>query len=644
MRVYVGEVANETFRLWLVEQRTPVSSEEIASVLRELNEHSTLSGLRGDPFDEQARRAAIAHKNDVIARIRAVQEAPAPKLLLRRDFDAGSVHSEDVARAVLTAELGIEPTHVVAHQFAADLVHDGPIDDFRVLGSQVHSWLLEHRDLVEQELFLEPPGPALSIAPPDRPPDGEPPSPATASALVAACEESWAEIQAHHPEVPDAVVVLGTGVERGRLVKLGHWWGGRWIADGEARGEVLIAGEALHLEPDQVFEVLLHEAAHGINAARGIKDTSRGGRYHNQRFAEAAREVLLRVRPMSPYGMADTRLSDAANERYAGTIARLGESMRIARQLERSVVRSGTEQELGGSNGEDRGRSSGANAVAACGCGRRMRMAPTVLAAGPVVCGLCGKGFAVTAQRLNARESKSDDVVDRTFVDRRRAALAADQPSTVAVASADALATQRDRLAAIVDAYEGASAFVAPLAERRQRLDALVGAPSVSPQPTQLQLEGIRSLEDERPSAGEMRALSNWYERFGTLTEQPMPAAARSEAERQERLARAFLKADGSLRGPAVSTGELELMVGDRVLSTSDDGTDHPPCGTPGTITAIDENGRSVHIDFATWGRLQASLEDRLGRMLRYDYTEPCSAPSVDKRIELERIVPGVEP
>src|SRR3954468_7951300 len=144
--------------------------------------------------------------------------------------------------------------------------------------------------------------------------------PATASALVSACEAAWSAIQAEPPELPDAVIVLGSGVERGRLVKLGHWWGGRWIADGQARGEVLLAGEALHLEPTQVFEILLHEAAHGINAARGVKDTSRGGRYHNQRYADTAREVLLRVRPMSPYGMADTRLSDAALDRYEGTI------------------------------------------------------------------------------------------------------------------------------------------------------------------------------------------------------------------------------------------------------------------------------------------------------------------------------------
>src|SRR4051794_30324974 len=156
--------------------------------------------------------------------------------------------------------------------------------------------------------------------------------PALASELVGACEATWQAIQRHHPDVPDVVVVLGTGVERGRLVKLGHWWGGRWVADGEVRGEVLLAGEALHLQPAQVFEVLLHEAAHGLNAARGVKDTSRGGRYHNAKFKGAAEELGLVVTTMPPYGWAQTTPGPEALRHYEPEINRLGEAMRIARR------------------------------------------------------------------------------------------------------------------------------------------------------------------------------------------------------------------------------------------------------------------------------------------------------------------------
>src|SRR5258706_6883923 len=181
-----------------------------------------------------------------------------------------------------------------------------------------------------------------------------PPGPAAASPLVAACEEVWRSIKGNPPDVPDVVVVLGTGVERGRLVKLGHWWGGRWVADGQVRGEVLLAGEALHLQPAQVVEVLLHEATHGLNAARGIKDASRGGRYHNARFKASAEEMGLVVSSMPPYGWARTALGPEAAGSYESVTTRLGEAMRIARRLIADVRLgdSGPDQEREGAEGD----------------------------------------------------------------------------------------------------------------------------------------------------------------------------------------------------------------------------------------------------------------------------------------------------
>jgi hypothetical protein len=314
----------------------------------------------------------------------------------------------DLAHSILTLEIGEEATAAVALRFRDDVVARLSQHEPFELGSKlVWDWIVANRRLVEVELFESPRPPAASVVADDprfAPSVGEAVvGPATASAVVAACEAAWSDIQRHHPDLPDAVVILGTGVERGRLVKLGHWWGGRWVADGKTRAEVLLAGEALHLPPAQVFEVLLHESAHGLNAARGVKDTSRGGRYHNQRFKAAAEEVLLRIRAMPPYGLASTLLTPAAIERYDETIKRLGEAMRIARQLERGV-RVGSEgqqeQEDGrGANGADGDGKRSGPPTAACSCGRKMRMAPSVLAAGPVTCGLCETSFAVAAER-----------------------------------------------------------------------------------------------------------------------------------------------------------------------------------------------------------------------------------------------------
>lgn len=227
-----------------------------------------------------------------------------------------------------------------------------------------------------------------------------------ASDLVAACEAGWAAIQAIHPHVPDTVIVLGTGVERGRLVKLGHWWGGQWRVGAEARGEVLLAGEALHLPPEAVFEVLLHEAAHGLAAARNIRDTSRGGRYHNANYKAVAAEVGLKPRRFDPYGFARTELTPATAETYADVIAGIGARMRLARGLpaQRAVgIEGGVEGITGGGKEVGGGRTNGAKTgppAAECGCepGRKLRMAPSVLERGPVICGLCGSEFTVTRQ------------------------------------------------------------------------------------------------------------------------------------------------------------------------------------------------------------------------------------------------------
>ena len=197
-----------------------------------------------------------------------------------------------------------------------------------------------------------------------------------ASELVAACETVWTSIQARHPGLPPVVMLLGTGIERGRLVKLGHWWGGRWLADGDVRGEVLLAGEALHLDAADVFEVLLHEAAHGINAARGVKDTSRGGRYHNARFKQTAIEVGLDVAAQDPYGFAATSVPAGTAEKYSGDIDLLASAMRIARRIPPNAMQSNTV-----SNGT--GQVPGVSGPGADGSGDEKRPATDRKRAGP---------------------------------------------------------------------------------------------------------------------------------------------------------------------------------------------------------------------------------------------------------------------
>ncbi|MBW3643024.1 MAG: hypothetical protein KY447_08945, partial [Actinobacteria bacterium] len=473
-------------------------------------------------------------------------------------------------------------------------------------------------------------------------------SEAAASSVVQACEEAWAAIRDHHDELPEAVMVLGTGVERGRLVKLGHWWAGRWTADGEPRGEVLLAGEALHLKPEEVFEVLLHEAAHGLNAARGIKDTSRGGRYHNARFGAAAQEVGLVASAMPPYGLARTSLSPEARERYGASIERLGEVMRIARQIERGVTAGGTEgagvEGRSGGEQEGDGRSRGkGRALAVCGCGRKLRVAPTVLAAGPIVCGLCEAEFTSAAEPSRITPANQSNVVDRTFLSRRQAAIGVNAEEVDPVA----LGRRHGRIEAALRAAENKAVpayLTLPLSDRLARLDALASsagaAPPRPPAATPDQQEGLEKLQEGFTDEDLIAAMS-WYERFGTLEEQPMRAADRMEEDRRVRLARALLRADGTLRGPSVDIGSRQYTAGDRVVAAGDDPASGLPAGTLGTVEVVDPGVGRAEIDFATWGRLKVSVENAVAPLLRHDYSERSQRDSghsaePDRGVELE--------
>ena len=423
MRTYVGE-RDEHGRpsVWCVERTPGPPVEEIAEFLAQLRQE--LERPNGSQAFSRAEEL-MARKHDLIERITTSEQSS--RRPVDRNGEPGNLEWSQpgaaqlrLARAILADHLGVTPTDTVSLAFRDQVVTNLPEAGFRLPADQIAVWVQANRQLVDNDLFLRPPDTgheqAWSVIEGPRPvadPVDLVEDPATASTLVAALEAAWRDIQSHHPELPDAVMVLGTGVERGRLVKLGHWWGGQWVADGQPRGEVLLAGEALHLEPGRVFEVLLHEAAHGINAARGVKDTSRGGRYHNKEFAKTAQQVLLRVRSMPPYGLAATSLTPDALERYGATIDRLGDAMRIARQL-RQGLQVGTDsgeiegEGKTGGKGSEQGQPKSGSTAASCGCGRKMRMAPSTLAAGPVVCGLCGSEFTNGAEKRLAQSERGD--------------------------------------------------------------------------------------------------------------------------------------------------------------------------------------------------------------------------------------------
>ncbi len=136
-------------------------------------------------------------------------------------------------------------------------------------------------------------------------------------------------------------------------------------------GRVWLAGRAA------VLGTLLHEAAHALAHVRGIKDTSRQGRWHNARFKALAEELGIEVTKDSRIGWSPTTIPSGTREAYTEVIDELGRVLRLHRAVE---ITGGQAKKPG-------------PPTYVCGCGRRVRVAPSVLDAGPITCGLCGTDF-----------------------------------------------------------------------------------------------------------------------------------------------------------------------------------------------------------------------------------------------------------
>ncbi len=199
-----------------------------------------------------------------------------------------------------------------------------------------------------------------------------------ASVLVATLERAWAQIRRRHPQVPEVVMAVASGSigRRGEL-KLGHFAERRWTVDAAERPELFVGGEGLAAGAVEVLGTLLHEAAHGLAAARGVQDTSRQGRYHNRRYAALARELGVTVGTAGSRGWTATAVPAETTTVYAAVIDDLARALVLWRRAEHP---SG-------------GRRANNLLAAVCGCGRRIRAARSTLAEAPVLCGRCGGPF-----------------------------------------------------------------------------------------------------------------------------------------------------------------------------------------------------------------------------------------------------------
>ncbi|HET7380263.1 MAG TPA: hypothetical protein VFJ24_09505 [Gaiellales bacterium] len=118
-----------------------------------------------------------------------------------------------------------------------------------------------------------------------------------------------------------------------------------------------------------------HEAAHVIAHQRGINDTSRQGRYHNNRFRGVAQEIGLQGEvPRDPvFGWSLITPADRTRIRYGDTLAELEATLPAV-----------------SAPSVDRPRTQRPTAIEmSCRCGARIRSARAALHPYRVICGVC---------------------------------------------------------------------------------------------------------------------------------------------------------------------------------------------------------------------------------------------------------------
>ena len=199
-----------------------------------------------------------------------------------------------------------------------------------------------------------------------------------ASRIIQVLEEIWMEIRRWHPDIPPAVIIIASGTG-GKHARFGHHDPGRWTAAGQQLPEIMISGEGLRRTPDEVLGTLLHEAAHALAHAHGIKDTSRQGRYHNKHFKAYAEQLGLTLTHDDHHGWSASTITATTRLLYTGQLDVLAQAMTLWRHSETTT-------------GPTARRTS--NFIAAiCPCGRSIRIAASTLAEAPITCQACDGDF-----------------------------------------------------------------------------------------------------------------------------------------------------------------------------------------------------------------------------------------------------------
>jgi len=120
----------------------------------------------------------------------------------------------------------------------------------------------------------------------------------------------------HDIEGRVSIVLGASGVTRSGQ-KHGHFGPRMWEdSDGNDIHEIFLAGESLKRGAAATIGTLIHELAHAYCHEKGIKDTSDGNRYHNDRFRKVAEDMGLTIEKADRIGWSVTTVPESTQERY----------------------------------------------------------------------------------------------------------------------------------------------------------------------------------------------------------------------------------------------------------------------------------------------------------------------------------------
>lgn len=107
-------------------------------------------------------------------------------------------------------------------------------------------------------------------------------------------------------EIEEPIITIqSTKGAYGHVTVAKTWTSGKMIET--HRHELNINGDFLYRPIENVCATLIHEMTHLYNIQKGVKDTSRGGAYHNQKFKDEAEKHMIQISHDEKYGWTITR-------------------------------------------------------------------------------------------------------------------------------------------------------------------------------------------------------------------------------------------------------------------------------------------------------------------------------------------------